>query len=147
MKIVRGTWVLACDGRKALLLENIGNAGSPELHIKETYEHADKPTRELGAAPPGRSYQSVGAHRSAVEQTDMHDEAERAFLRDLAERLNKVALAGDAKTLIVVAPPRALGMIREVYSPALRGVIVGEIAKDVVNRPPEEIQKLVMQSE
>ncbi len=147
MKIVRGAWVLACDGRKALLLENIGNVGFPDLRIKETYEHADEPTRELGAAPPGRSYQSVGAHRSAVEQTDLHDEAERAFLRDLAERLNRAALAGEAKALIVVAPPRALGMIREAYSPTLRGVIAGEIAKDVVNHPADEIQKLVVQSE
>lgn len=147
MKIIKDAWILACDGRKALLLENIGHAVSPELRVKETRQHADQPTRELGAAPPGRSYQSVGARRSAVEQTDLHDEAERAFLRDVAERMNRAALAGDAKTLIVVAPPRALGMIREVYSPALREIIVGEIAKDVVNRPPDEIQRLVEESE
>ncbi|MCO5130263.1 MAG: host attachment family protein [Xanthobacteraceae bacterium] len=147
MKIVKGGWVLACDGRKALLLENVGDAVSPELRIKEAYEHGDEPTRELGAAPPGRTYQSVGSHRSAVEQTDLHKEAERGFLRGLAESLNRAAVDGDAKALIVVAPPRALGTIREAYSPALRDVIVGEIAKDVVNRPTKEIQDLVMQGE
>lgn len=147
MKIIKDAWILACDGRKALLLENIGTAVSPELRVKESYEQASEPTRELGAAPPGRSYQSVGAHRSAVEQTDLHDEAERAFLREVVERLNRAALAGDTKTLIVVAPPRALGMIREVYSPALRGIIVGEIAKDVVDHPTGGILDLVVQSE
>jgi len=147
MKIGAGAWIVACDGRKALVLENVGDAKFPNLRVKETHEHADEPTRTLGASAPGRSYQSVGARRSAVEQTDLHDEAERTFLRDLAERLNRAALAGDAKTLIMVAPPRALGMIREAYSPALRDAIAHEIAKDVVNRPAHEIEKLVAQSE
>ncbi|MGB3271644.1 MAG: host attachment family protein [Xanthobacteraceae bacterium] len=143
MKIEPGAWIVACDGRKALVLENVGDAKFPNLRVKETHEHADEPTRMLGAAAPGRSYQPTGTRRSSVEQTDLHDEAERTFLRDLAERLSKAALAGVAKALIVVAPPRALGMIREAYSPALHGAIVGEIAKDVVNRPAHEIEELI----
>jgi protein required for attachment to host cells len=145
MKIATGAWVVACDGRKALILENIGDAKFPNFCTKETYEQADEPTHVLGAAPPGRSYQSVGNRRSAVDQTDWHDETERTFLRDLAERLHNAVSAGTAKALTIVAPPRALGMIREAYSPALRSAIVREIAKDVVNRPVFEIERLVVQ--
>jgi protein required for attachment to host cells len=145
MKIETGAWVVACDGRKVLILENIGDAKFPNFRTKETYEHADEPTHVLGAGPPGRTYQSVGNRRSAVDQTDWHDETERTFLRDLAARLHDAVSTGAAKALTIVAPPRALGMIREAYSPALRGAIVREIAKDVVNRPVFEIERLVVQ--
>jgi protein required for attachment to host cells len=117
----------------------------PNFRTKETYEHADETTHVLGAGPTGRTYQSVGNRRSAVDQTDWHDETERTFLRDLAERLHNAVSAGTAKALTIVAPPRALGMIREAYSPALRSAIVREIAKDVVNRPVFEIERLVVQ--
>jgi len=146
MKIAKGGWVVACDGRKALILENVGDAMFPNLRTKETYEHADEPTHVLGTSPPGRSHQSVGNRRSSVEQTDLHDETERTFLHDLAARLDGAISTGKVKVLTLVAAPRALGMIRKAYSPTLRDAIVHEIAKDVVNRPIFEIENLVLQS-
>ena len=63
----------------------------------------------------------MGNGRSAVEQTDWHDQSEQLFLTHLAQRLDADVAAGKTKSLIVVAPPRALGMIRHAYSHALRG--------------------------
>src|ERR1019366_2613203 len=51
-------------------------------------------------------------HRSSVEQTDLHDQAERAFLVQLVKHLDVAISADKTKSLIVVAPPRALGMIQ-----------------------------------
>ncbi len=45
------------------------------------------------------------------------------------------------KLLILVAPPRALGMIRHAYSNALRGAIRPEIDKDLVKHPVHDIEK------
>jgi len=147
MRIEAGAWVVACDGRKALILENVGDAKFPNLRTRETYEHADEPTHVLGTAPPGRSYQSVGNRRSAVDQTDLHDETERLFLRNLAGRLDAAISERKTKAIIMVAAPRALGMIREVYSPALGHAIVHEIAKDVVKQPIHEIETFILQSD
>src|SRR4051794_2530492 len=142
-KLERGDWVVVCDGRKAIILENQGDALFPNLRVQETYEHADQATHVTGRAAPGRSFQSVGHHRSAVAETDRHDESERSFLHSLAERLARALLDGKTGSMTMVAPPRALGMIRDAYSPAVRRAITREIAKDVVKLPVHEIEHML----
>jgi protein required for attachment to host cells len=141
LAIRSGEWVVVCDGAKALVLENVGDAKFPNLKMLEVFEQEDLRTRELGTDVPGRAMNSVGNIRSAVEQTDWHDQAEKAFLTQLAEHLDAAVAAGKPKSLIVVAPPRALGMIRPVYSAALRSAVRAELDKDYVKLPVHEIEK------
>ena len=141
MKIGTGDWIVVCDGRKALILENLGDRMFPNLHTKEVREQSDLPTQAQGSAAPGRVYQSTGAARSSIEQTDWHDESERSFLKALAERLDTAVTSGETSALTIVASPRALGMIRADYSDALRKAINGEVAKDLVKMPVYEIEK------
>ena len=44
MKIGTGDWIVVCDGRKALILENLGDRMFPNLHTKEVHEHPDPST-------------------------------------------------------------------------------------------------------
>ncbi len=76
-----------------------------------------------------------------MEQTDWHDQDEQRFLNDLAKRLDAAVTAGETKSLIVVAPPRALGMLRQAYSNGLRDAVKAEIDKDYVKMPVYEIEK------
>ena len=46
----------------------------------------------------------------------------------------------------MVASPRALGMIRDVYSPAVRKAIRAELGKDLVKVPVHEIEKQLFAS-
>ncbi len=136
-----GDWIVICDGRKALILENVGDKVFPDLRTREVHEYEAAATREQGADAPGRVFQSVGSMRSAVEQTDWHDQDEQAFLKTLAERLDAAVTRGETRTVVLVAAPRALGMIRQVYSAATRRAIATEIAKDLVNQPVHEIER------
>jgi protein required for attachment to host cells len=144
IKISTGDWIVVCDGRKALILENIGDRMFPNLHTREVYEHPDPPTSAQGRSPPGKVHQSMGGARSSIEQTDWHDESERAFLRTLAERLDLAVTTGETTGLTMVASPRALGMIRADYSPAVRKAIHGELHKDLVKMPVHEIEKQLL---
>jgi protein required for attachment to host cells len=139
--IRHGEWVIVCDGAKALVLENTGDIKFPNLKTVEVFEQKDLPTHALGTDAPGRAYSPSGNSRSAVEQTDWHDQAERTFLNNLAQRLDAAVAAGKAKSMIMVAPPRALGMIRPAYSQALRGAVRAEVDKDFVKLPVHEIEK------
>jgi len=134
-------WVVVCDGAKALLLENIGDAKFPNLKTLEVLEQKHMSTHELGSDAPGRSHSSLGHGRSSVEQTDWHDQAERDFLVQLAKHLDAAIAAGKVKSLIMVAPPRALGMIRPAYSHALRAAVRSEVDKDFVKLPVYQIEK------
>ncbi|HXF86787.1 MAG TPA: host attachment protein [Xanthobacteraceae bacterium] len=140
LKVDRGDWIVVCDGRKALILENAGSRKSPSLRTVERREHADRPTREQGSAAPGRVQQSVGSARSSMEQTDWQDEAERDFLHALAARLDAAVKTGETRALVIVAAPRALGMLRQAYTPHIRAVLRKELDKDFVRVPVSEIE-------
>jgi len=141
LKIETDSWIVVCDGKKALILENVGDAKFPNLRVKEVHEQADPRTSEQGTGAPGRVFASVGTARSSVEQTDWHDEAERTFLGALVQELNSAVLTGKTKGIVLVAPPRALGMMRKAWPPAHHAAIKGELPHDYVKLPIHEIEK------
>jgi len=136
-----GDWVVVADGAKALILENTGPLNAPRLKEVETHAHKSSATHELGSDAPGRTHSSFGQGSSAVSQTDWHDQAERNFLESLAKRLDAAIAAGEAKSIVIAAPPRALHVLRAAYGKALRAAVRGEVNKDLVNLPIAEIQK------
>lgn len=144
LKIKHGDWVVVCDGRKALILTNAGDELYPNLKTLEVREHDDPPTHALGTDRPGRVHSAAAtgrAARSAVEQTDWHDASERAFLKDLAKHLDAAVTSGKTNALYITAPPRALGVLRQAYSPAVRHKLLGEIEHDYVKLPVDEIER------
>jgi protein required for attachment to host cells len=144
VKVGQGGWVVVCDGAKALVFENVGDEKFPNLKARDVRIQADAKTSDIGTDRPGRSFSSVGHGRSAVEQTDWHDQAEEAFLTALAGSLAAAAQAGETKSMVIVAAPRALGVLRQHYTPALKKAVVAEIHKDYVKLPVHEIEKLLL---
>ena len=144
MKIGTGDWIVVCDGRKALILENLGDRMFPNLHTREVHEHPDASTSSQGGDSPGSLHPSMGGARSSVEQADWHDESERAFLKTLATRLNVAVTTGETNALTMVASPRALGMIRSEYTAAVKKALHGEVHKDLVKMPVHEIEKQLL---
>ena len=141
LMIHKNEWVVVCDGAKALVLQNVGDAKFPNLKTLEVLEQKDLATHEQGADKPGRAFSAVGNMRSAVGQTDWHDQSEHAFLTHLAKHIDAALAAGKVKELIVVAPPRALGMLRPAYSHAFKSALRAEVDKDLVKMPVGEIEK------
>ena len=140
-KIRHGEWVVVCDGKKALVLENAGDEKFLNLKTREVLDHPDLKTHEIGTDEPGRSFSSVGHGRSAMEQTDWHTQEEERFLQKLAGHLDAAVKAGQTKSLVIVAPPRALGVLRPAYSHDLRKALQAEVDKDFVKMPVHEIEK------
>jgi protein required for attachment to host cells len=141
LSIRTGEWVVVCDGAKALVFENAGDEEFPNLKTREVYEQEVPMTSEQGADAPGRAINSVGAQRSAVQQTDWHELQESRFLRRLVSRLEAAVEARATASIIMVAPPRALGIIRQLYSSNLRAALRAEIDKDLVKLPVHEIER------
>ena len=141
LEIQSGAWVVVCDGRKALILENQGDEKFPNLRMYETHEHEDAKTSEQGTDRPGRVHESATTSRSAVEQTDWQERAEEQSLVKIAKRLKEAWRKKATGTLIIVAAPHALGVLRNSYNHDIKSALHAEIAKDMVNIPVHEIQK------
>jgi protein required for attachment to host cells len=142
--LAHGAQILVSDGRKALFFRNQGDEIRPRFETLEALSHDDPPTHELGSDAPGRSFSSAGRGRSAVEGPDLHDLSEQRFLKNVAERVNRAVLDGRAKSLVIVAPARALAVLRHELSPAAQRAAQAEFHKDLVNLPVHEIEKHVL---
>ena len=141
LRIHNGDWVVVADGAKALILENAGDAVSLNLKTREVHAQTDPKTSEQGTDAPGRAINSIDARRSAMEQTDWHEQSEQRFLTELSKRLDAAVGSGETKCVVLVAPPRALGVIRQAATANLRKAVRAEIEKDYVKMPVHEIEK------
>jgi len=98
--------------------------------------------RELASDRPGRSYESVGGARHAIErENDPRWQEAVRFARRISCRLDDALRKGEFDELIVVAGPPFLGLIRSELSRPARERVVHEIRKDLVHGPVEALRR------
>jgi len=143
MLIPNDTLVLVGDGRKALFLRNRGGAGHPELVTEAVMEQDNPATRAQGPDRPGRYSGPDGVSKSAVEETDWHQQAEDRFATEVADALYRKSHDQNFQRLIVVAPPRTLGTMRTAFRKEVAQKITAEIPKDLTSHPVPEIARFL----
>jgi protein required for attachment to host cells len=142
MLIEHGTLVLAMDGGRMALYRNAGRGLGCSLELLCEQERKLAATADLGSDRPGRSFSSTTGRRSAVAQTDWHQQGENSFTE--VAILTLEAKARDSNCpVIVIAPPTALGVARKHYGTALRKRVIAEIDRDYAARPAEEIAAML----
>jgi protein required for attachment to host cells len=139
--LINNLWILVCDGQKALLFQNVGDRVYPKFETRERFAHKVPATHELGTERPGREHSSADVRRSSAEAPDYHAMEEAQFLADLVHHLDRYAAEHKIKDLVIVAPPRALGILREALPHHLKALVRAEIDKDYVSQPVYEIEK------
>ena len=139
MKPVR-TWVLIADGGHAKVLETQG-AGSGLEAQADMVMSADLPrTHDILTDRAGRSFESQGHTRHAKAiPTDPHRELKRAFAKKIGKVLESKLAEGRFDRLVVIAPPSALGDLREALPKKVRAKVAGEVAQDLVKTPKSRI--------
>jgi protein required for attachment to host cells len=141
LNIPHDAFVFVGDGRKALFLRNEGDEKFLNLKTERVLRDQNPPTREQGSDQPGRAFASVGARRSAVEDTDWHELEEQRFAHEIAAALQRIVRERKVKALVVVAPPRTLAELRRAFHSEVKNRIIAEIDKDLTKQPIYEIEK------
>lgn len=115
MTIPDDTLVLVADGRKALFLRNRGDEQQIDLRTASHRERADHKDGDIKTDAAGRSGRpaGAGAFQDTMEEPDFHQQEEDRFARDLSEKVNAMALAGEFDDLVVVAPARTMGELAQ----------------------------------
>lgn len=132
--------IAVCDGGKLLILENVGDDRDPNLTVRECLTNANPRTSATGRDTPGRVFEASSGLRSSVDTSDAHQRREDEFLIAIVDRLNSSASKREFASIAIVAPPRALGVMRAHYSDALLSRIRVELAQDLVHCPVSEIE-------
>ncbi len=136
--------VLVGDGARALFFRNAGTPENLKLVVEDVFEYENPATRDQGADQPGRTFASVGARRSAVEQTDWHQIAEDRFAEEVATALYRGAQQGRYQRLVIVAPPKTLGVLRKALHKTVADKVVAELPKDLTSHPVQDIERLLL---
>lgn len=134
-KIEPLTWILTADGQHARTWE-WKNADVSLVLVADLISSADSISsfsRDLKSDKPGRSFSSMGARRSAMEPAhDPHELEKTKFAAKLAAALDAALQQGRFRCLVVIAPPRMLGDLRNHFSKQLAETVIGEVDKDLM---------------
>ncbi|MDQ3479682.1 MAG: host attachment family protein [Pseudomonadota bacterium] len=144
MAIPHGALVLVADGKKMLFLRNQGDAEIIDLRTEAHDERQDRKDREIKTDAPGSQSPRVGMGRDTMEETDFHQQEEDRWVKDAAEELKKRALRNDFEALVVVAPPKALGVLRKELHKEVERRIVATFNKEMTDRPIRDIEELLI---
>jgi len=143
MAIPNEALVLVADGKKVLFLRNKGDEGIIDLRTESHDRRDDRKDREIKSDAPGTQSPRVGIGRDTMEETDFHQQEEDNWVKDAAEELKKRALRNDFEALVVIAPPKALGVLRKELHKEVERRIILTLNKEMTDRPIPDIEDLL----
>jgi protein required for attachment to host cells len=144
MAIPNQALVLVTDGRKLLFLRNHGDENQIDLRTESHDQREDRKDSEIKTDAAGSSKQSFGFGRPALGETDFHQQDEDRWVKEAADELKKRALRQDFEALAIVAPPRALGVLRKELHKEVERRIVATFNKEMTDRPIPDIEDLLV---
>lgn len=138
------TWILVAHDAGARLFENNGpNKGIQQVEAVEHPEGRER-DRDLTSDRPGRSFRknSGDPRRAAMSQSvGPHERAVSAFAKSLSEKLKAARVQNRFERLVLVAPPKFLGVLRSSLDGPTSQLVVGSIDKDLANSSEAELVK------
>ena len=124
-------WFLLADGRRARVLveerrgATLQDDWQMEISDDDLYDPQDRPPRGFG---------SVGNGRHAMDKgRNLHEQEEGNFLKRVAERVAEADKRKKFEHLVIAAPPRALGALRDMLPAGARARIRAETPKDLID--------------
>lgn len=126
-------WFLLADGRRARLWEEPVRGADLIQHNDWTMEISEDDLYEPQDRPP-RAHDSFGPHRHAMDGgRSLHEAEEEKFLKRVADRVSEAHKRGNFEHLVIAAPPRALGLLRNALPDAVKTKVKAETAKDLID--------------
>jgi protein required for attachment to host cells len=143
MSLPHNALVLVADGRKMLFFRNRGDENQIDLRTESHDARQHRKERYFRTDAPGTMKQSFGFGHSTYEETDFQQQEEDRWIKDAADELKARALRGDFDALAVVAPPKALGVLKKCLHKEVERRLVLTVNKEMSGRPVPDIEALL----
>ncbi|MDE2134008.1 MAG: host attachment protein [Alphaproteobacteria bacterium] len=137
------TWIAVLDGAQARFFALRKNGDGMVFEAAAEALSADLPrySRDERSDRPARAF-AVGKARGAVEpRHDYNKLAKHNFTREVAIALEVAFAEGRYDQLVLVAPPRSLGELRELLSERLLASLAHEVPKNLTNLGTDALRK------
>ena len=138
------TWAVVADAGRARIFGQTSLHG-PFVELRDQEIVTEHPkSGDIYADRPGRSHESVGPGRHAMEPTsDAHRLRKKAAARAVAQMLLKNLNAKHFEKLVVIAAPIFLGDLRQEMAHRVQAVIRAEFPKDIANVPSHDLSQKI----
>ncbi len=116
-----------------------GSLQNSTAGLKDTDLETDRPGRRHGG-PAGVNH----GHSHGVDgerSTERHDV--EMFAKAVANRIDADRAKNDFDKLLLIAPPRMLGLLRQSLSMHARSLLAGEVSKDLMRHDGKAILKFI----
>lgn len=125
------TWALVMDADH-IYISDISDGEAVMVH--EDFQEIPL-TSEHGSDKPGRGGFTKGceSRHSFQKRHDWHDYQKELFAKKAADYLNQPERKFDQ--LIVIAPPKILGVLRAEFSKPVTSKVIKEMSKDITHLP------------
>ncbi|MEA3057354.1 MAG: hypothetical protein QOF34_169 [Sphingomonadales bacterium] len=157
MPLPHNALVLVADGRKMLFFRNHGDENQIDLRTEAHDEREDRKDRDYHTDAPGTSAHGAGAAgrgigaqggghtgRPVMEETDFHQLEEDRWIKEAADELKKRVLRNDFEALAIVAPPKALGVLKKNLHKEVERRLICTVNKEMSGRPIPDIEALLV---
>jgi protein required for attachment to host cells len=144
MPLPHDALVLVADGRKMLFFRNHGDENQIDLRTEShDARQNQRKDREIKTDAPGTTKQSFGYGRSTYEEPDFQQQEEDRWIKDAADELKARVLRGDFDALAIIAPPKALGVLKKCLHKEVERRVVCTVNKEMSGRPIPDIEALL----
>ena len=135
----RKTWFVIADGGRARFVER-DEQGAYRTISSFVSTELKASSRDLATERPGRVHESATTARHAIEpKTDPKEAAKEDFVRYVADQVQSEQENFD--DLVLVAPPRVLGQLRETLAKSVADAVTWDLAKDLTKVPDHELSE------
>lgn len=118
---------------------------NPAGGMKDTDLETDRPGRRFGGASGVRHGSGPQqAHHHGVDgerSTERHELS--LFAKEVAQKIHHDRVKQEFDRLVIIAGPKMLGLLRQELPETCKGVIFGEISKDLAQRGEDTIRNAV----
>jgi protein required for attachment to host cells len=145
--------IVVADERQA----NFFDAVSPSSPLAERGSlmngTAGKKDRDLETDRPGRRFGGTtgtthgsgpgGSHHHGVGESSTEQHNIALFTKEVARRIDADRAKNNFDKLVLIAPPKIMGLLRQSLPTQSQSLVVGEITKDFLHQGEEAILKAI----
>jgi protein required for attachment to host cells len=153
---IKITWILVADGRSVQAYElrksrRIRSLTGSQKHpaIEEIDEHELVPVLKVEAEPlddfeighdrRGETMSSANNAHNAYEPSNIEEELMRKYMDEVSVKLHHAYIDKQFANLILVAPAKMMGALRQQLTPDVKQSIVAQVRKDLAGYEAKKI--------
>jgi len=134
--------IVVADQAEAIFYDLSSLKAHPVEVARLTDPAAHLHDRDFSSDRPGRSYESVGGARHAIErENDPRQREAQRFAKEIAGKLDVDRRKKEYDQLIVVAGAPFRSVLRDELSASTSACVVHEVPKDLVHSPVEVLRE------